>query len=241
MIALLLAWLGGFTAARCVRNLWLAVVSAAIAGVLSAVCGTALKYLFAGSAFSEKELALGLVLGAVGYPMVAVGALWFYWKRKPPDTEQALTSLRPKLMSRLQALRARPLNGWTRVAVALSCFWLLGVAFFGYRAVSQLLEEKSYRIAHHGTPVTTFVFSAAQPEAEVTELINNTLIPEVAENVEAFKDRVIRDKYESYVNSRRDRLVRNYVELALVPVLALVIALFLAGWVRRGFASSVQT
>ena len=241
MIAILIAWLGGFLAARHIHRIWHAAALSLAAGVLSALTGTALRYFLGHDVFSEKELVVGLFLGLIGYPLVSLTALWVHRRRTAPLADQPAIKPTPAQNLHLVKRRLTELGGWSRIFVAISAIWILGVSFFAYRDLSRLNSEKSYQIAYYGDPVATYVFSARQPEPEVKEIIDTTLIPDVAENAEAFRGRVIRDHYEGYVASHRPQLITDFAQLALIPVFAFALGTWLFLWVRRGFASSGQT
>lgn len=128
------------------------------------------------------------------------------------------------------------MDGWKRLVIVVSLIWILGVAVFAYRDLGTLQDEQKRRIMHYDKPVATYVFSAAQPESEITDLLNTSLIPLVAENHDKYMGRVIYDYYEYYVSRHKKRLISNYTQLAIIPVVVLILLALSASWVKSGFA-----
>jgi len=133
------------------------------------------------------------------------------------------------------------MGGWKRLLLAVSFAWILGVGVFAYRDLSYLQEQLSYQISYLGKPICQYVFSAAQPHSEITTLVDSAIAEEVANNPkQCMSGKSNYDNYNSYLSRHRGRLRSNYVQLGIIPIIALFFFAWCATWVNKGFKQKQQ-
>jgi MFS family permease len=72
VVAIILAWIAGFYAARYIRSVWLMLFSAIVLGIASSIAGAALTYIMAPDMFHPPEIVNKAVMGLFFYPLISI-------------------------------------------------------------------------------------------------------------------------------------------------------------------------
>ena len=132
------------------------------------------------------------------------------------------------------------LYGWMRLWVVLSACWLMLTGFLAYNALSSLYTKKTYEVAKDEIGRAEFVFSAAQSDAEINELLVSEFIP-LFENVpKDYVNKVVSTPYEKYVEKHASVEIWKYVKIMLLPVIGLLALGCSFVWVRLGFRGNTN-
>lgn len=127
------------------------------------------------------------------------------------------------------------LNGWIRLWVVVSVCWLALVSYFAYNELSSLYTKKNYEVAKAEIGKVEFIFSAAQSDAKIKELIANELIPLVEKSPQDYVNKVVSAPYEKYLEKHASTESAKYIKIALFPIFSLLALGWSFVWVRRGF------
>lgn len=125
------------------------------------------------------------------------------------------------------------LNGWIRLWIVASVFWIAIGCYLAYDPVTLLYTKKTFDATKDGLGTAVFVFSAAQSDAQ--DYVGRTLIPLVEKDPKSYVNKIDYSPYRQYIAERAPALIGRYVVFALVPVFAALVFGWAVAWVRRGF------
>lgn len=120
--------------------------------------------------------------------------------------------------------------------MVLSVCWLALVGYFAYADFSALVRKKEFEVSKEGLGMTTFVFSASQPDDEIQRHISEKLVPLIEKDPQAYLGRVVTTPYDSHIEKHLSPKIIQYAKIALLPIFGLLALGWAFVWVRRGFA-----
>lgn len=128
--------------------------------------------------------------------------------------------------------------GWHRLVSALGVLWFLGVSAVSVHDFHELLSQRRVQIDYQGRAMPIVIVSAAQLDV----LSDKELREKVIEVLDPYKD-MKRDKlpssvdllYADYVGKHWGKMAIYFASLAVLPTLALYLAVSLGLWVVDGF------
>jgi hypothetical protein len=127
------------------------------------------------------------------------------------------------------------LNGWMRMWIVFSAFWVMLVGHLAYTELSSIYTKKAYEVAKEEIGKVEFIFSSAQSDVEINEQIAKELIPLVEKTPKDYVNKVISTPYEKYLEKHISVEIWKYIKITLLPVFGLLALGWSFVWVRRGF------
>lgn len=128
------------------------------------------------------------------------------------------------------------LNGWIRLWIVMSICWLTLVGYNAYSDLSELYLKKRFEVTKEGIGSAQFLFSAAQNNTDIEQLINQELTPLIERNPKNYVGKTDATPYEKYLEKHVGTEIVKHIKLALLPIFGLLALGWSFVWVKRGFS-----
>lgn len=133
------------------------------------------------------------------------------------------------------------LNGWMRLWIVFSVSWLILIGSLAYEDLSTLYKERKYEISKEGIGTAIFIFSDKQSKYDVEEYFEKNRRPLLVDNPQNYVGKIDDSPYKEYIEENVTKAIVEYIKLALIPILGLLVLGWSIAWIIRGFKMKSKT